>query len=70
MTPIPVLRVEPGVKFDRVAPAGARIIGAVDGATKVLGFDLWISAAEPHFHIQAPKGTVYPPPDPVDGLDV
>ena len=135
MTPIPVLRVEPGVKFDCIAPAGARIIAAVDGATKVLGIDLWISsgtdghgptsphtrgeaydvsikdmsipvilktkqylelvlgtrftilyvvpsdptdpnllpiahvnrdAAEPHFHIQAQKGAVYPPPDPVD----
>jgi hypothetical protein len=139
MTHIPVLRVEPGVKFDCIAPAGARIIAAVDGATKVLGIDLWISsgteghgptsphtkgeaydvsvkdmsiavilktkqylelvlgtrftvlyvapsdptdpnllsiahvnrnAAEPYFHIQAKKGTVYPPPEPVDGLDV
>lgn len=139
MTAIPVLRVEPGVKFDGIAPAGARIIAALDGATKVLGIDLWISsgteghgptsphstgeaydvsvkdmsipvilktkqylelvlgtrftvlyvvpsnptdpnllriahvnrhAAEPHFHIQPTKGTVYPPPDPVDGLDV
>lgn len=138
MTPIPVLRVEPGVKFGCIAPAGARIIAAVDGATKVLGFDLWISsgteghsptsphtrgeaydvsvkdmtipvilkakqylelvlgtrftvvyvvpstptdpnlrpiahvnrnAAEPHFHIQAQKGTVYPPPDPLDGVN-
>ena len=43
MTAIPVLRVEPGVKFDGIAPAGARIIAALDGAKKVLGFGLWIS---------------------------
>lgn len=138
MTPIPVLRVEPGVKFDCIASAGARIIAAVDGATKVLGIDLWISsgteghgptsphtrgeaydvsvkdmtipvilkakqylelvlgtrfsvvyvvpsaptdpnllpivhvnenAAEPHLHIQVKQGTVYPPPDSVEGFD-
>lgn len=139
MTSIPVLRVEPGVKFDRIAPAGARIIAALDAATKVLGFDLWISsgteghgprsphargeaydvsvkdmtipvilkakqylelvlgtrftvvyvvprhptdpnllsivsvnenAAEPHLHIQVKKGTVYPPPIPVERFNI
>jgi hypothetical protein len=44
MTSIPVLRVEPGVTFDRVAPADARMIAALDAATNVLGFDLWISS--------------------------
>lgn len=39
----PVLRVKPGVRFEVIAPAGFRILAALDGATKTLGFDLWIT---------------------------
>lgn len=40
---IPVLRVRPGVHFDRIAPGGFRLLAALDGATKVIGMDLWIT---------------------------
>jgi hypothetical protein len=43
-TMIPVVRCKPEVAFARIAPAGFRILAALDGASKVLGFDMWITA--------------------------
>lgn len=36
---IPVLRAKAGVMFERIAPAGFRILAALDGLTKVLASD-------------------------------
>lgn len=41
---IPVLRTAQGVKFDVIAPAGFRIMAALDHATQVIGQDLTITA--------------------------
>lgn len=42
MSLIPVLRAEPDVQM-KPAPAGFRILAALDGATKVMGQDLWLT---------------------------
>lgn len=44
MTVLPVVRVRPGVKFDIIAPAGFRILAAIDSGSKYLGGDLWITS--------------------------
>jgi hypothetical protein len=38
-----VLRVKSGVRFDRIAPAGFRILAALDNAARVMGVDLTIT---------------------------
>jgi hypothetical protein len=45
---IPVLRCASGVQFATIAPGGFRILAALDGATKVLGRDLVITAGTDH----------------------
>jgi hypothetical protein len=40
---VPVVRVRPGVKFDRIAPAGFVLLAHFHSATRVLGVDLVIS---------------------------
>ena len=39
-----VLRARPSVKFDHIAPAGFRILAALDEATQYLGEDLMITS--------------------------
>lgn len=55
-----VLRVKSGVRFEIIAPAGARILSALDQATTVLGTDLVITCGteghppdDPHSHGEA-----------------
>lgn len=50
-----VLRARSSVKFDRIAPAGFRILAAIDALTSMLGIDLTITcgsdghpSADPH----------------------
>lgn len=60
MTHIPVLRCKPGVAFDRIAPGGFRILRALDGATLVIGTDLWItSGTDSHATGRHPHGEAY-----------
>lgn len=57
---IPCLRVGQGVKFDHIAPAGFRILAALDGATKVLSADLEItSGTDSHAAGRHPAGEAY-----------
>ena len=60
MTRIPVLKTAPGVKFAKIEPAGFRILAALDGLTKVLGFDLTItSGTDSHTTGRHPTGEAY-----------
>ena len=57
---IPVLRHRPDVRFNKIAPAGFRILAALDKATKVIGFDLEItSGTDSHTSGQHPLGQAY-----------
>jgi len=57
---IPVLRCASGVQFERIAPGGFRILAALDGATKVLGRDLTITAGtDSHTGGKHPTGEAY-----------
>lgn len=59
-TLIPVLRHNPGVLFDRIAPGGFRILAALDGLVKVLGQDIYITSATDSHRIGAhPRGEAY-----------
>ena len=42
---IPVLRDKEGVQYTRIAPAGHRLLAALDNACVQLGFDLTITSA-------------------------
>ncbi len=44
MGTIPVLRFKPGYRWDLPTPGGARILSALDNATKVMGCDLTLTA--------------------------
>lgn len=41
---IPVTRVKPGVSFEYIAPAGFRILAAIDAAAMTLGHDVTITS--------------------------
>lgn len=57
---VPVVRVKDGVQFRCIAPAGFRILAALDATTKVLGFDLWItSGTDSHTAGKHPLGEAY-----------
>lgn len=49
-----VVRVKPGVKFDRIAPAGFVILALCHAATRVLGIDLTISCGSEGHPLEDP----------------
>ena len=57
---IPVLRVKPGVTFERIAPGGFRILSALDDACQILHHDLTItSGTNDHETGRHPLGEAY-----------
>lgn len=57
---IPVLRARSGVTFKTIAPGGFRILAALDGLSKVLGSDVWItSGTDSHMMGRHPTGEAF-----------
>ena len=60
MTGIPVVRTTRAVRFATIAPAGFRILAAIDAATKVFGMDIVItSGTDSHTTGRHPTGEAY-----------
>lgn len=60
MSQIPVVRCKKGVQFAVIAPGGMRILAAIDGLSKVLGQDVWITAGtNDHSKGRHPIGEAY-----------
>lgn len=54
---VPVVRCEPGVSLEGLAPGGIRILARVDQATGIIGKDIWItSGTDSHTTGQHPAG--------------
>jgi hypothetical protein len=60
MSTIPVLRCAAGVQFAVIAPGGFRMLAALDGLSKVLGRDVWLtSGTDRHRAGRHPTGEAY-----------
>jgi hypothetical protein len=57
---VPVVRAAPGVRFDRIAPAGFRILAAFDGLSKRIDRDVLItSGTDSHTSGRHPLGEAF-----------
>lgn len=55
-----IVRCKDGVKFDRIAPGGFRLLGAIDDACQILNLDLTItSGTDSHTTGRHPLGEAY-----------